>query len=189
LVFVDVIFDRRWDVTIFTRQNAVESSKMPFSIFVRTQMVWKPHVTVAAIIERDKRFLLVEEHTPNGLAFNQPAGHLEQGEDLIGAVKREVAEETAWQFEPESIVGIQLWRKNPEAPSFLRVCFSGQCHSHNSAQRLDDGIVATHWLSRADIEKHAGRLRSPLVLRCVDAYLGGERYPLTLLQTLLDTEL
>ncbi|PKM33529.1 MAG: NUDIX hydrolase, partial [Gammaproteobacteria bacterium HGW-Gammaproteobacteria-10] len=76
-------------------------------------MVWKPHVTVAAIIENDRRFLLVEEETSNGLAFNQPAGHLEKGEDLINAVKREVNEETAWQFEPEYIVSVQLWRRNP----------------------------------------------------------------------------
>ncbi|MDD1607347.1 MAG: NUDIX domain-containing protein, partial [Methylococcaceae bacterium] len=89
-------------------------------------MVWKPHVTVAAVIERDNRFLFVEEHTPNGLQFNQPAGHLEPNEDFITAVKREVQEETAWQFEPEQLVSIQLWRKNPDSPTFLRLCFSGQ---------------------------------------------------------------
>jgi ADP-ribose pyrophosphatase YjhB (NUDIX family) len=152
-------------------------------------MVWKPHVTVAAIIERDRRFLLVEEHTPNGLAFNQPAGHLEQGEDLISAVKREVAEETAWQFEPESITAVQLWRRTPQASTFLRICFTGHCHSYNPALPLDAGIVATHWLSREEIEKNRRRLRSPLVLQSVDAYLNGQRFPLTLLKTLLDSDL
>ena len=93
-------------------------------------MVWKPHVTVAAIIERDNRFLLVEEETPHGLQLNQPAGHFEQNEDLIAAVKREVNEETAWQFEPAELISVQLWRRNPELPTFLRVCFSGACHSH-----------------------------------------------------------
>ena len=76
-------------------------------------MTWKPHVTVAAIIEQEHRFLLVEEQTTNGIAFNQPAGHIEPGESLIDAVQREVNEETAWQFTPKYITAIQLWRKNP----------------------------------------------------------------------------
>lgn len=149
-------------------------------------MIWKPHVTVAAVIERDKHFLLVEEETSKGLAFNQPAGHLEKSEDLIAAVKREVCEETAWQFEPESVVAIQLWRKAPEEPSFLRVCFAGSCHSHNPEQELDDGIVTTHWLTRAEIAERQTRLRSALVLTSVDHYLNGEQYPLSILKSLLD---
>jgi ADP-ribose pyrophosphatase YjhB (NUDIX family) len=152
-------------------------------------MVWKPHVTVAAVIEREQRFLIVEEHTPDGLAFNQPAGHLEQGEDLIGAVRREVFEETAWQFEPECLTAVQLWRKNSESPTFLRICFAGKCHSHDPGRRLDSGIVATHWLSRAELDKNFRRLRSPLVLQSVDAYLSGERHSLNLLKSLLDTGL
>jgi NADH pyrophosphatase NudC (nudix superfamily) len=151
-------------------------------------MVWKPHVTVAAIIEQNNQFLLVEEETSNGLAFNQPAGHLEAGEDIISAVKREVCEETAWQFEPKYIIAIQLWRKNPDLPSFLRVCFSGQAHSHNMEQALDDGIIATHWLSRDEIAAKEAQLRSPLVLISVDAYLAKEQYPLSLLKTYLDYE-
>lgn len=149
-------------------------------------MVWKPHVTVAAVIEKDNRFLLVEETTDNSLMFNQPAGHLEPGEDLIGAVKREVREETAWQFEPEAIVAIQLWRKNPDFPSFVRFCFSGNIYDHDPNQKLDDGIVATHWLSHQEIAARRGQLRSALVLKTLDAYLRGERYPLDLLQSFLD---
>jgi len=151
-------------------------------------MVWKPHVTVAAIIEQDQRFLFVEEETSNGLRFNQPAGHLEDGEDLIAAVKREVQEETAWQFEPEYIVSIQLWRKNPDFPSFVRVCFSGRCHSHNPIQQLDKGIAATHWLTRDEIETERHRLRSPLVLISLDEYLSGQRCPLSLLKSFIDTD-
>lgn len=151
-------------------------------------MIWKPHVTVAAVIERDNRFLFVEEHTPNGLQFNQPAGHLEPNEDFITAVKREVQEETAWQFEPDYLVSIQLWRKDPDHPTFLRLCFSGQCHSHDANQALDDGIVATHWLNRDEIAAEAHRLRSPLVLISVDNYLNGEHYPLSLLKSFLDYE-
>ena len=97
-------------------------------------MVWKPHVTVAAIIERENKFLLVEEETTQGLQLNQPAGHFEQNEDLIGAVIREVKEETAWQFEPQALIAIQLWRKTPASPTFLRMCFTGYCHSFDAQQ-------------------------------------------------------
>ena len=151
-------------------------------------MVWKPHVTVAAIIERDNRFLLVEEETPHGLQLNQPAGHFEQNEDLIAAVKREVNEETAWQFEPAELISVQLWRRNPELPTLLRVCFSGACHSHNPDQPLDTGIVTTHWLTRDEIAAQQHRLRSPLVLISVDEYLSGQRYPLSLLKSFLDLD-
>ncbi|TXL20687.1 NUDIX hydrolase [Methylococcaceae bacterium HT5] len=151
-------------------------------------MVWKPHVTVAAIIERDHRFLLVEEETEYGLAFNQPAGHLDPGESLIDAVQREVSEETAWQFTPEYLTSIQLWRKNTESPSFLRVCFVGTCHNHQPEQALDDGIIATHWLTREEILSKKSQLRSPLVLTTIDQYLAGERYPLALLKTFVTTQ-
>lgn len=151
-------------------------------------MVWKPHVTVAAIIENDSRFLLVEENTANGLALNQPAGHLEQGEDLICAVKREVYEETGWQFEPEHLVSVQLWRKNPTSPSFLRFCFTGRCHSLNPEQPLDEEIIATHWLTREEIVANQNRLRSPLVMIGIDEYLAGKRHPLVLLESFLDLD-
>lgn len=149
-------------------------------------MVWKPHVTVAAVIEKNQRFLLVEETTDNGVAFNQPAGHLEPGENLIHAVKREVREETAWRFEPQALVAVQLWRKTPDAPSFLRFCFTGSVHSHDPNQALDTGILATHWLSHEEIMAKREQLRSPLVLICVDEYLKGQHHPLSLLQTYLD---
>jgi ADP-ribose pyrophosphatase YjhB (NUDIX family) len=151
-------------------------------------MVWKPHVTVAAVIEQNNRFLIVEEETSNGIQFNQPAGHLEKSEDLIAAVKREVHEETAWLFEPEHIVAIQLWRKNPEFPSFIRICFSGLCHSRNPNQKLDDGIIGTHWLTRDEIAAKEHRLRSPLVLISVDEYLSGQHHPLSLLKSFLDLD-
>ncbi|MDD2739979.1 NUDIX hydrolase [Methylomonas lenta] len=149
-------------------------------------MVWKPHVTVAAVIENNAHFLLVEETTDNGIAFNQPAGHLEAGEDLITAVKREVAEETAWQFEPEAVVAIQLWRRTPDFPSFMRFCFTGKVHSYDPNQKLDDDIIAAHWLSRDDILQKQHQLRSPLVLLTVDEYLKGQRHPLSILQSFLD---
>jgi len=149
-------------------------------------MVWKPHVTVAAVIEKEHKFLLVEEQTNNGIAFNQPAGHLENGESIIAAVKREVNEETAWQFEPAYIIAIQLWRKDPESPSFLRVSFAGKVHSLAADQPLDEGIIATHWFSREQIAAKQAQLRSPLILNTIDAYLNGEHYPLSLLKSYLD---
>jgi len=149
-------------------------------------MVWKPHVTVAAIIEQEGRFLLVEETTETGIMFNQPAGHLEPGEDLITAVQREVWEETAWKFEPEALVAIQLWRRTPEQPSFVRFCFCGQAHSHNPSQKLDADILATHWLTQQDIATRQSQWRSPLVMESVNQYLRGQRYPLSLLQSFLD---
>ena len=148
-------------------------------------MIWKPHVTVAAVIESRQRFLLVEEQVSSGLAFNQPAGHLENGEDLINAVKREVLEETAWKFEPEQIISIQLWRKDSQADSFLRVCFSGKVHSHNVMQSLDDGIIQTHWLTRDEVAAKMVLLRSPLVLESIDDYIKGQFYPLSLLKSSL----
>ncbi len=147
-------------------------------------MVWKPHVTVAAIIERDQHFLLVEENTPYGLQFNQPAGHLEEHEDLITAIKREVLEETAWHFTPEYISGVHLWRRNPETPTFVRFCFVGSCYDHQPNRGLDDGIITTHWLTRDEIATK--NLRSPLVLTSVDEYLNGSRHSLSLLKSFLD---
>ncbi len=150
-------------------------------------MVWKPHVTVAAVIEREGKFLLVEEQTSSGLQFNQPAGHLEESESLVDAVKREVLEETGWQFEPDALMSIQLWRRSQKSTTFLRYCFTGQCHSYDSALPLDEGIVAIHWLTSQEIQSQKNRLRSPLVMIAVDEYISGQRYPLAMLKTFLDS--
>jgi 8-oxo-dGTP pyrophosphatase MutT (NUDIX family) len=150
-------------------------------------MVWKPHVTVAAVVEREGRFLLVEENTPDGVRFNQPAGHLEAGETLQEAVVREVKEETAWQFVPEHVLSIHLWRKSPNESSFLRCCFTGRCVDYQPDQPLDEGIIATHWLSPEEIRAASDRHRSPLVTLAVEEYLSGQRYPLSLMKSLLDS--
>ena len=149
-------------------------------------MPWKPHVTVAAVIEKDQRFLLVEEAAERGVVFNKPAGHLEAGESLIDAVQREVREETAWRFRATALLGVQLWRKTPEQPSFLRFCFTGEVYEHDPEQRLDDGIIAAHWLTLSDIKARSRQLRSPLVLKTIDAYLRGERQPLSILESFID---
>lgn len=148
-------------------------------------MVWKPHVTVAAIVERENRFLLVEEKISGSLVINQPAGHLEEGESLVDAVRRETIEETGWAFLPRSLVGIHLWRHPGFSTTFLRVSFAGDCTDYNSSRELDRGIVKTLWLTRNELEVQKHRLRSPMVLRCIDDYLEGQNYPLSLLKSML----
>ena len=144
-------------------------------------MTWKPDVTVAAIIERDDRFLMVEEHVGNRLVINQPAGHLEVNESFTAAVIREALEETAWTFIPDSLVGIYLWQHPERSVSFLRVTFCGKVTDHDPDRPLDHGIKRTLWLSRDELEKKQAQLRSPMVIKCIDDYLAGTRYPLSLL--------
>lgn len=141
-------------------------------------MQWKPHVTVSAVIEDRGRFLLVEEDVRGQLQLNNPAGHLEEKESLTEAVVREVQEETAHRFTPECITGIYLWRHPGTEKTFLRANFFGQASDFNPDQPLDDGIQRTLWLTRDEIEAEMVRLRSPLVLRCIDDYLAGQRHPL-----------
>lgn len=148
-------------------------------------MVWKPHVTVAAIIEKDDQFLLVEEE--QGLpetVFNQPAGHLDEGESLISAAIRETMEETAHTFIPTAIVGIYRWIEPKSGTTYLRICFCGQAKPSQPGQPLDDGIVAARWFAIDEINALSHRLRSPLVKHCIDDYLAGKRYPLELLTDL-----
>ncbi len=135
----------------------------------------RPDVTVAAVVEIDGRFLVVEERANRRLLFNQPAGHVERGETLLAAVVREAREETAWRFEPHSLLGVYLWRNPANGRDFLRFAFTGGVTDHDSAQPLDRGIIATHWLTRSELEARQRRLRSPLVLRCVHDYLTGQR--------------
>ncbi len=143
--------------------------------------VWKPNVTVAAVVQRDGRFLLVEEETEAGLAFNQPAGHLECGEALVRAVAREALEETAYHFRPTHLVGIYTWRHPTRDVTYLRFAFGGDLVGWEADRQLDSGIVATHWLTPAEIRREAGRHRSPLVLRCIEDSLAGCAYPLEIL--------
>src|SRR6185295_8465389 len=141
-------------------------------------MHWKPEVTVAAVVERDGRFLMVEERAAGRLVLNQPAGHLEDRETLIDAVIRETREETAWRFTPAALIGTYLWRNPDNERTFLRFTFCGSVDDHAADQPLDTGIVRAVWLSHDQLLAQPGRLRSPLVLRCLDDYLRGMRQPL-----------
>ena len=144
--------------------------------------VWKPNVTVAALIEREGRFLLVEEETDEGLRFNQPAGHLDAGESLLAACAREALEETAWEFRPTALVGIYQWPRPQGDITYLRFAFCGELGKHEAGRRLDDGIQRALWMSPDEIRAVAARHRSPLVWQGVADYLGGRRYPLDLLR-------
>jgi ADP-ribose pyrophosphatase YjhB (NUDIX family) len=149
-------------------------------------MIWKPHVTVAAVIETGGRFLLVREQIDGNFVYNQPAGHLEKGESLVTAVIRETLEETAWHFEPEAIVGLYRWQHPDKDKTYLRVTFSGTAIRHDANRRLDPEIEQVVWMAASDIRQQSGRLRSPMVLRSLEDFLAGRRYPLSLLSDITE---
>ena len=156
---------------------------------------WKPSVTVAAIIERDGLFLLIEEHTPEGLRLNNPAGHLDPGESPQAGCAREALAEAARQFVPNALVGIYLSRfqrparesvdghQAAEDITYLRFAFCGTVGDEIAGRTLDVGIVRTLWMSPAEVRASSARHRSPLVLRCMEDYLRGQRYPLSTVVT------
>jgi 8-oxo-dGTP pyrophosphatase MutT (NUDIX family) len=143
-------------------------------------MVWKPSVTVAAVLERDGRFLFVEEDIEGRRVLNQPAGHLDPGESLAAACAREVLEETAHRITPTALVGVYRWHFAAKDVTFLRFAFCGTVDGFDAARKLDKEIVRTHWLTLEELKARAGMHRSPLVLKCVEDYLAGRRYPLEL---------
>lgn len=147
---------------------------------VMSQQPWKPNVTVAAIVERDGRFLVVEEDTPDGVRFNQPAGHLDEGESLLDAAVRETLEETAYPFTPQALVGIYRMPVPEKDLTYLRFSFCGEV-GESTGRQLDTGIRQALWLTLDELRATQDRHRSPLVLRCVEDYLAGHRHPLSLL--------
>jgi len=152
---------------------------------------WKPSVTVAAIIEQNGKFLLVEEHTPEGLKLNNPAGHLDPGESLIDGCAREALEETTQPFRPTALVGVYMSRfqrtaigeAHAEDITYLRFAFCGVLGEVQAGRSLDTGIVRTLWMTPDEIRASAARHRSSSVVRCMDDYLAGQRYPLSFLYT------
>ncbi len=148
---------------------------------------WKPSVTVAAIIERDGRYLLVEEHTPEGLMLNNPAGHLDPGESPLQGVVREALEETACVFVPDRLVGVYLSRfQRPargEDVTYLRFAFGGTAGEPDPARALDKGIVRTLWMTLAELRASRARHRSALVLHCIEDHAAGRRLPLDAIYT------
>jgi len=142
--------------------------------------IWRPSATVAAVIERDGRFLFVEEMQEGRRVLNQPAGHLDPGETLIAACAREVLEETAHRFEPKGLVGIYRWYYKAADVTFLRFCFSGRILG-TADRALDKEILALHWLTPGELKAKAAMHRSPLVQQCMDDYLAGRNFPIEVL--------
>ncbi|RJF99522.1 NUDIX hydrolase [Noviherbaspirillum saxi] len=148
--------------------------------------VWKPSVTVAAIVERAGHFLLVEEETSDGVRFNQPAGHLDPNESLIQAVTRETMEETAHEFTPTALVGMYMSRyvssRTTQQVTYLRFAFCGEVGKEHK-RPLDVGILRAVWMTREEMLECESTHRSPLVMRCVEDYLAGQRAPLSVIYT------
>jgi phosphatase NudJ len=147
---------------------------------------FQPRVTVAAVIERQGRFLLIEEETSEGLRLNNPAGHLDPGESPAEGCARETLEETAYRFTPTALVGVYLSRR--ERPggddvTYIRLAFCGELGELDPDRALDTGIVRTLWMTEKEIRASAHQHRSPLLLRCMDDYLAGKRYPLDVVYT------
>ena len=144
---------------------------------------WRPSVTVAAVIERGGKFLLVEEEANGRRVLNQPAGHLDPGESLVQAVAREVLEETAHRFTPTALVGIYMARASVDGEdlTYMRFAFCGELGEREPGRALDHGIVRTLWMTADEIRASRPRHRSPLLLQCVEDYLGGARHPLALI--------
>ena len=146
--------------------------------------IWKPNTTVAAIIEQNGKFLLVEEKTERGNRFNQSAGHLEDGETLLQAVIRETMEEAAYEFMPEALLGVYQWKHPNNDTTYLRFAVIGKAGMHYPMQELDQGIIRTVWMDIDEIRDKAGLMRSPQVITCVEDYLAGKRFPLDVITNL-----
>ncbi len=143
--------------------------------------VWRPHVTVACVIADGDRYLMVEEEVKGQLAYNQPAGHLDDGESLFDAAVRETLEETGWTVALEHFIGVHQWRSTEHGDAVIRFSFAAKALRHDAARPLDTGIRQALWLTRSEIAALGDRLRSPLVLMSIDAWLAGQRLPLSTL--------
>ena len=150
-------------------------------------MTWKPHVTVAALVQDDSKFLMVEEIINNIAVINQPAGHLEPGESLLQAVVRETLEETGRHFTPGSLTGIYQWTHPDSQQHFLRFCFSGKIDYFDPSYELDSDINQVLWLTQEEISSDQHTIRSPLVVKSMLDYINGHRYPLEALDYLSES--
>jgi 8-oxo-dGTP pyrophosphatase MutT (NUDIX family) len=144
-------------------------------------MIWKPNVTVAAVIKQNDKYLLVEEQTNHGILFNQPAGHLEPTESIVEGAIRETLEETGYTFTPQSLLGIYRWHSHHNDTTYFRFAFSGTAVKHDHNRKLDDGIVRATWFNINEIHNSSHRHRSPLVIKCIEDHLAGKHYPLEIL--------
>ncbi|VVN02473.1 NUDIX hydrolase [Pseudomonas fluorescens] len=145
-------------------------------------MDWKPHITVATIVEDSGRFLMVEELKHGRVVLNQPAGHLDPNETLTEAAVRETLEETGWDVEPTGVLGIYLYTAPSNGVTYQRVCFIAKALKHHADYQLDDGIVGAKWLTREELIEQRDSWRSELIIRCIDDYLAGNHFGLELIR-------
>lgn len=150
-------------------------------------MASTPHITVAAVIKQDDKYLMVKERVDGDIVYNQPAGHWEVDESLVEAAIRETQEETAWQFEPSHLVAIYRWQHPEKDEVYLRITFAGSVSDQQPDQPLDDGILAAIWMTRAEIEAlDELQRRSALVLQSIDDYEQGKRYDLDIMTEIIE---
>jgi ADP-ribose pyrophosphatase YjhB (NUDIX family) len=143
---------------------------------------WQPHVVVAAIVERDGRYLIVEEMIADEKRLNQPAGHWERGETLIEAVRRETLEESAWEIEPRNFLGVYIWQPDSLPYPFVRFAFTADAIRHHPERSLDEGILRALWLTPGELLARRDELRSPSVMQCIEDHRAGRAYPLSMIQ-------
>lgn len=144
----------------------------------RSGRFWQPDVTVATVVVRDGRLLLVEEQVGGALVLNQPAGHLEPDESLAEAALRETLEETGWEVALTAFVGAYQWTSPRDGKHFLRLAFAAEPVRHQPDRALDEGIVRALWMTPAELSAAADRHRSPLVWKVAEDFLAGRRLPL-----------
>jgi 8-oxo-dGTP pyrophosphatase MutT (NUDIX family) len=149
-----------------------------------TAEIWRPHVTVACVVADGDRYLMVEEKVGDRIAYNQPAGHLDDGESLMAAALRETLEETGWTVELQHLIGVHQWRSTEHGDAVIRFSFAARAISHDPERPLDTDIRRALWLTRAEIAALGERLRSPMILQSIDLWLGGQRLPLSVLSHL-----
>ena len=165
--------------TMNAARITAETSPQPY-----TKPGRRPSLTVATIVERDGRFLLIEEHTRHGLRLNQPAGHVETGESIIVAAARETLEEAAWSVEPTALVGVDQWQSPDSGTTYVRFTFAASARRHEPQRPLDTGIVRALWLTYDDIAARRDRHRNPLLMQSLDDYRAGTRWPLGVIASL-----
>lgn len=149
-------------------------------------MCWTPHATVATVVERDGRFLMIEEVSSGRVVLNQPAGHLEENELFADAALRETMEESGWQVELKYLIGLYAYKSPNSKITYHRLCFAADALEHHLDSPLDDGILRTLWMTRDEIAENPERLRSQTVLQCIDDYLAGKHYPMDFVNENLD---
>jgi len=149
-------------------------------------MCWTPHATVATVVERDGRFLMIEEVSSGRVVLNQPAGHLEENELFADAALRETMEESGWQVELKYLIGLYAYKSPNSKITYHRLCFAADAVEHHPDSPLDDGILRTLWMTRDEIAENPERLRSQTVLQCIDDYLAGKHYPMDFVNENLD---